>query len=222
MVLRFSDTSSLGFSGDVDLTSNDKLMCYGPLPSETLAAKTNLIFVPGSSEDHSLRLLQEISNQTSSSLSSSFYLPTGIMGDVLHHPHEVRKQYIESLQSAHRAWINDGKKITKQVSENLIELRKIIRRSSRAQGQVPSFAYKLLDVYRAKKISSGQSYEQLFRQGNYPEAIKKVFTPGPATKVTTVFSGVGKVLKKGSSIAMVADISTSAARVYFSKSLIQN
>jgi hypothetical protein len=190
-------------------------MCYGPVQRETLSDASNLIIVPGTSEDHSLRVLQEVSNQASSSLTSSFYLPTGIMGDVLSHPHEVRKQYITSLEAAHQAWITDGRKVTKNVAEKMIALRKIVRQSSRAQDPVPSFAYKLVDKYRAKKLSKGQSYETLFKQGNYRAAIEKSFTAGPTTKVTTVANGLGKLLRKGSTVAMVADISTSAGRVYF-------
>lgn len=214
-MLRFSDTNSLGFAGDVETSSGDQLMCYGPVQRETLSDTSNLVIVPGSSEEHSLRVLQEVSNQISSSLTSSFYLPTGIAGDMLSHPHEIRRQYIASLEAAHQAWINDGRKVTPNVAQKMIALRKVIRQSSRAQDPVPSFAYKLVDKLRAKKLSKGQSYEDLFKQGNYRGAIQKSFTAGPATKVTTVANSVGRLFRKGSTVAMVADISTSAGRVYF-------
>ncbi|CAM2845237.1 hypothetical protein [Vibrio mytili] len=214
-MLRFSDTNSLGFAGDVETTSSNQLMCYGPVQPEALADKSNLLFVPGESEDHSNRILQEISNQLSSSLASSYYLPAGIAGDILKHLHETRKQYISALEATHKAWIDDGRKVTKKVADNMIALRKITRQSSRAQDPIPNFAYKIVDKYRESKRSGDPSFVKLYKQGNYRGAIEASVRAGPATKFTTIGSGVGKLLKKGSAIVMVADISTSAGRVYF-------
>ena len=96
----------------------------------------------------------------------------------------------------------------------MVQLRNIVRESARAQSQIPTFAYEILDQTSGRK-SADPSYLKKLEAGKFEEVIKS--STKSNSKYTSAFkitAKAGKILKVGSTFIIAVDISNSAARVY--------
>ncbi len=198
------------------IADQQEYYCRGPVSNTAIESEKRYIYVPALSEGESLSVLREISEQTAANLDSSFYLPLKAIGGAMNHPNEIRNKYVSSLAEARKAWVSDGKVVTEKVAKELSALRVVIRNAARAQGNVPTFAYELIDRYGSKY--RGTSYQAALARADYASAINASFSDGSRfTKGTKILSSAGKALARGSAVLMVADISASAASVYLAK-----
>lgn len=191
--------------------SGQDLVCAGP--SEVPSGR-DFVVVPAASRGLSEGTLSEISRQLNQS--QSYYVGAGILGGLAEYPYEIRKIYYAKLADVRAAWIADGKIVSENVARQISDLRTIVKDAARTQSGIPTFVYDILDS--ARKTGPVPKHEILLAKGQYAEVIESALRPSASfTKTTLVASRVGSVLRAGSSVMLVADISAAAASVYLAK-----
>lgn len=192
--------------------SGQDLVCVGPSQAPT---GRDYIVVPAESQDHSDQVLAEISRQLSRQ-QSWWYVGSGLVGSIAEHPNEIRKLYYAKLAEVRAAWVADGKVVSETVARQISDLRNIVKGAARAQSGVPTFAYDILDNVR--RTASVPKHEKLLAQGQYAQVIESSLRPNSSvTKLTVLAARAGSVLRVGSNVLLVVDISASAAAVYVAK-----
>lgn len=211
-MLSFPDSFPSQLPRESGARSGQDLVCSGP--TETPSGRDYLI-VPAASRDQSGEVLADISRQLSRP-QSSYYVSAGLIGSLAEHPNEIRKLYYSKLAEVRAAWIADGKIVSENVARQISDLRNIVKGAARTQSGVPTFVYDVLDSYR--QTTSVPKHELLMAQGQYAEVIESSLRPSASfTKKTVLAAKVGSVLRVGSTVLLVVDISASAAGVYAAK-----